>query len=117
MLSGGSDEALRQLKVAILRASSPGRFFQQRGFTELGYPILTGITWFAICGPAGMPPAIVEKINAEVRRGLQTPAARRQLATESMVTADDDAATFTRYVAAEIERWTPMVRSNTKPKN
>lgn len=86
-------------------------------FIELGYPNLTGITWFAISGPAGMPPPIVEKINAEVRRGLQTPAARRQLATESMVTADYDAATFTRYVAAEIERWTPMVRSITKPKN
>jgi tripartite-type tricarboxylate transporter receptor subunit TctC len=86
-------------------------------FTELGYPSLTGITWFAISGPAGMPAAIVDKINAEVRRGLQTPAIRKHLAMESMVSADYDAATFTRYVAAEIERWTPMVRSIAKPKN
>lgn len=80
-------------------------------FTELGYPSLTGITWFALSGPAGMPSAIVEKINAEVQRGLQTPAIKKRLKLESMVTADYDAPTFTRYVASEIERWTPMVRS------
>jgi len=33
-----------------------------------------------------------------------------------MVTSDLDAAAFTKYVAAEIERWTPMVRSIAKPK-
>jgi tripartite-type tricarboxylate transporter receptor subunit TctC len=80
-------------------------------FAELGYPNLTGTTWFAISGPAGMPPAVVDKLNAEIRRGLQTPAAKAQLAFESMVTADYDAATFTRYVGSEIARWTPMVKA------
>jgi tripartite-type tricarboxylate transporter receptor subunit TctC len=83
-------------------------------FTELGYPSLTGITWFALSGPAGMPPAIVERLNAEVRRGLKTAAVKKRLALESMVTADYDAPTLTRYVASEIERWTPMVRSISK---
>ncbi len=78
---------------------------------ELGYPGLTGTTWFSLSGPPGVPPAVVEKINAEVRRGLQSPAIRAQLAAESMETMDLDAAAFTRYVAAEITRWTPAVRS------
>jgi tripartite-type tricarboxylate transporter receptor subunit TctC len=85
-------------------------------FIELGYPSLTGITWFGISGPAGVPPAIVERINAEVRRALKTPDVRKKLQLESMVTSDLDAAAFTKYVAAEIERWTPMVRSIAKPK-
>jgi tripartite-type tricarboxylate transporter receptor subunit TctC len=80
-------------------------------FAELGYPSLTGTTWFALSGPPGMPGAVVEKLNAEVRRGLQTPAAKAQMALESMVTSDYDAPTFTRYVASEIARWTPMVRA------
>ncbi|MDQ6683802.1 MAG: tripartite tricarboxylate transporter substrate binding protein [Pseudomonadota bacterium] len=79
-------------------------------FAELGYPQLTGITWFALSGPAGMPPAVVDKINAEVRRAMKTPAVKAQLAAESMVTADYDAAAFTRYVASEIERWGPAAR-------
>ena len=78
---------------------------------ELGYPGLTGTTWFSLSGPSGLPAALVDRINAEVRRGLQTPAIRSQLAAESMETIDLDAPAFTRFVAAEITRWTPAVRS------
>lgn len=84
-------------------------------FAELGYPGLTSITWFALSGPPGMPPALVARINEEVRRGLKTEAAQKQLAIESMETQDWDAATFTRYVSSEIERWTPLVQSIKKP--
>ena len=84
-------------------------------FAELGYPGLTGITWFSLSGPAGMSPLLVERINAEVRRGMVTPAARAVLVAESMETLDLDAAAFTRYVASEIARWTPAIRSLKKP--
>jgi tripartite-type tricarboxylate transporter receptor subunit TctC len=47
---------------------------------------------------------------------LKTPEIQKQLKMESMVTEDYDAPAFTRYVAQEIERWTPMVRAVEKPK-
>ena len=78
---------------------------------ELGYPQLTGTTWFSVSGPAGMPPAVVDKLNAEIRRGLQSQPVRVAMAAESMESGDYDAAGFTRFVAAEIARWTPAVRS------
>jgi tripartite-type tricarboxylate transporter receptor subunit TctC len=78
---------------------------------ELGYPGLTGVTWFSVSGPPGMPRDIVNKLNAEIRRGLKTPAAQAQLKLENMVTTDDDAAAFTQFVSSEIERWTPPARS------
>ena len=101
-------------KLRLLALSSPKRLPEYPGvptLAELGYPGLTGITWFALSGPAGMPAALVEKINAEVRRGMQTPAVKAQMQAESMETLDLDPAAFTRYVAGEIERWTPAVRS------
>lgn len=101
-------------KLRLLAVSSAKRLADYPDvptFAELGYPGLTGTTWFALSGPPGMPPALVEKINAEARRGMQSPAAKAQLRAENMETADYDAAVFTRYVAAEIERWTPAVRS------
>jgi tripartite-type tricarboxylate transporter receptor subunit TctC len=79
-------------------------------FAELGYPALTARTWFALAGPAGMPRPLVERINAEVRRALQAPAVRQQLALESIESDDFDAATFTQYVKSEIERWTPLAK-------
>ena len=84
-------------------------------FAEIGYPELTSITWFSLSGPPGMPAALVKKINEEVRRALKTEAAQKQLAFESMETQDLDAATFTRFVNSEIERWTPLVQSIKRP--
>ena len=78
---------------------------------ELGYPALTGTTWFSMSGPAGLPATVVDKLNAEIRRGLQSPAIRTAMANESMETMDLDAAAFTRFVSAEIARWTPAVKS------
>lgn len=104
-------------KLRLLALTSPRRLPEYPNvptFTELGYPSVTGTTWFAVSGPAGMPAAVVEKINAEVRRGLQTPAAKKQMAMESMVSADYDSAGFTRFVASEIEHWTPAVKALAK---
>jgi tripartite-type tricarboxylate transporter receptor subunit TctC len=101
-------------KLRLLAVTSPKRLPQYPNvptFAELGYPNLTGTTWFSVSGPPGMPPAIVERLNAEIRRGLQTPAAKKQMANESMVTADYDAAAFTQYVASEIERWGPAAKA------
>lgn len=101
-------------KLRVLAVSSVKRLPEYPSvptFAELGYPQLTGITWFALSGPAGMAPALVDKINAEVRRAMNTPAVKALLVAESMVSADYDAAAFTRYVAAEIERWGPAARS------
>lgn len=80
-------------------------------FAELGYPSLTARTWFSISGPAGMPKPIVDRINLEVRKALQNPAVRQQLAQESIESDDFDAATFTRFVKSEIDRWTPLAKS------
>jgi tripartite-type tricarboxylate transporter receptor subunit TctC len=83
-------------------------------FAELGYPQLTARTWFSISGPAGMPKPLVDRINAEIRHGLQTPALKQQLALESIESDDFDAATFTQYVKSEIDRWSPLAKAVSK---
>lgn len=101
-------------KLRLLAVTSPKRLPEYPDvptFEELGYPNLTGTTWFALAGPPGMPAPIVEKLNAEVRRGLQTPAIKRQLASESMVTADYTPAAFQRFIAGELERWVAPARA------
>jgi tripartite-type tricarboxylate transporter receptor subunit TctC len=58
-----------------------------------------------------MSPALAEKINAEVRRGLKTEAALKQLAKENIETQDWDMNTVTRFMRNEIERWAPLAKS------
>jgi tripartite-type tricarboxylate transporter receptor subunit TctC len=106
-------------KLRALATTASKRLPEHPGvptFAELGYPALTARTWFGLSGPAGMPKPLVDRINAEVRRGLQTPAIKQQLALESIESDDFDAATFTKYVKSEIERWGPLAKQVSKPK-
>ncbi len=105
-------------KLRLLAVSSAKRVTAYPNvptLAELGYPQLTGTTWFSVSGPAGMQPAVVDRLNLEIRRGLQSPAVRAAMAAESMETIDYDAAGFTRFMAAEIARWAPAVRSLNTP--
>ena len=101
--------------IAVTASKRVAAYPNAPTLAELGYPGLTGTTWFSLSGPAGLPLAIVDKLNAEVRRGMNSAAARAVLAAESMETLDLDAAAFTRYVANEISRWTPAIRSIKAP--
>ena len=78
-------------------------------FKELGYPRLTGTTWFSLSGPPGMRDTVVTRINQAVRDALRTPEVRKELRQQNMVTEDMDASAFTRYVQSELEHWTPFL--------
>src|SRR5499427_2486182 len=81
-------------------------------FAELGFPELTASIWFSLSGPAGMPPEIVNRLNAEVRRILKLPDVRERLRPEGIEPGDLDPQQFTAFVAAEIKRWAPVVRAS-----
>lgn len=83
-------------------------------FIELGYPDLVATTWFGVSGPPGMPPALVDRINAEIRKSLKTDAMQKMMANEGIQSQDWDAASFTHYVRIETDRWIPVVQSVAK---
>lgn len=78
-------------------------------FKELGFPQLTGTTWFALGGPANMDPAIVEKINVAVRQAMKSPEGQRELETQMMETFDFDVPTFNSFIVKETELLRPLV--------
>src|SRR3982751_3748407 len=47
-------------------------------FAESGYEDLVATVWFSISGPAKMPDDIVQKLNAEIRRALETSEVRER---------------------------------------
>ena len=81
-------------------------------FAESGYPDIIGTVWFSLSGPAGMPPEIVAKLNAEVRRAMETSEVRERLKHDGVVPNRLDAKEFTAFVADELRRWGPIVRAS-----
>jgi tripartite-type tricarboxylate transporter receptor subunit TctC len=80
-------------------------------FAELGYPTLTGQTWFGLSGPANLPPAIAQRLNAEVVRILGLPHIRERLTAEAIDVAPFDVAGFTAFIGEEITRWGAIARA------
>jgi tripartite-type tricarboxylate transporter receptor subunit TctC len=83
-------------------------------FAELGQPELTAITWFGLSGPAGMPRAVVNRLNQEVRTALVNAEVRQKLSPDGIEPNDLNADAFTKFVQSEIERWGPIVKASNK---
>jgi len=102
-------------KARALAVSSAKRvpdFPEVPTFGELGYPELSAAIWFSLSGPPGLPPEIVNRLNAEVRRALKLPDVRERLRPEGIEPGDLDPQQFTAFMASELKRWAPVVRTS-----
>jgi tripartite-type tricarboxylate transporter receptor subunit TctC len=55
---------------------------------------------------------IAERLNASVRRALESPEVRQRLRPEGIEPGRLDAREFTSFVQEEIKRWAPVVRAS-----
>jgi tripartite-type tricarboxylate transporter receptor subunit TctC len=78
---------------------------------ELGYPELVCTTWFSLSGPPKMPADIVEKLNREVLKALQSPAVQKRLRDEQIITEPMTPAEFTGFIEAELAHWKPIAQN------
>jgi tripartite-type tricarboxylate transporter receptor subunit TctC len=61
-------------------------------------------TYFALCAPAGTPRAIVDRLNEELRRALQSPDVAEKLRAAGLVPDGGSPAAMTKIVAEDVDR-------------
>jgi len=66
--------------------------------------------WYGIVAPAGTSRGIVAKLNAEIRRIMQTPDLRARLDTEGAIPAAGSPEEFAAFIASEIARWGAVLK-------
>jgi tripartite-type tricarboxylate transporter receptor subunit TctC len=66
-------------------------------------------SFLGIAGPAGMPGAVVERLNREVRRVLALPDIGQRFAEWGGTPSASSSEEMQRHVAAEIEKWKQVV--------
>jgi tripartite-type tricarboxylate transporter receptor subunit TctC len=79
-------------------------------FKELGYPKLVASIWFAITGPAHLPPDITGKMNEEIIRGLNVPEVADRMRRDGLVQHNMTPAQFEQFIQDEKEVWAPVVQ-------
>jgi tripartite-type tricarboxylate transporter receptor subunit TctC len=77
---------------------------------ELGYPGYEVLTWFGIVGPAGMPKAIVDRINKEISAALATPAVKQQMLKMGFEIVPNTPEEFHKYLVQETTKWRSLIR-------
>jgi tripartite-type tricarboxylate transporter receptor subunit TctC len=72
--------------------------------------------WWGLLAPAGTPPAIVARLNAEVNKVLATPEFQEFLLKEGALPSPQTPAQFAATIAADIPRWKKLAqRQNIVP--
>ena len=78
---------------------------------EAGVPRFEASTWHGVLVPAGTPPAIVERLNAEINRALQLPDVRERLAALGAEIIGGSPKDFADHIQREIPKWAKVVKT------
>jgi tripartite-type tricarboxylate transporter receptor subunit TctC len=79
-------------------------------FEESGYKGFDGVQWYGIVGPAGLPPEITAKLNAEINKALASPTLHQRLSSEAIDPMPMTPEQFGAFMRADIARWTALAR-------
>lgn len=109
-----NDGRLRPIAV-----TGPKRFFMLPNVPTMAESGVNGYSvtsWLGVAGPAGMPPAFISKVNAEIKSILADPAVSeklRGLGSETMPTTPEG---FKARVADDVAKWTKVVADANIPR-
>jgi tripartite-type tricarboxylate transporter receptor subunit TctC len=83
---------------------------------ELGYTDLAVNAWFGFAAPAGVPAAIVTRMNREIDIALDHPSVRKHLDAQGFEVAKMSPSELTAFIVEQIAKWGPLARRLANPK-
>jgi tripartite-type tricarboxylate transporter receptor subunit TctC len=84
--------------------------------SEAGVPGYEATIWLGLIAPKGTPPAVVNRLNAEITKIVSNPAVKRDWATQGAVAMTMTPDEFGKYIADDIVKWERIVKiSGAKP--
>ena len=77
---------------------------------EAGVPGYAASVWLALLAPAGTPPEIVNKLNAEVAKVMKDPELRKALDSAGVEADPSTPQAMSEYMVQEMARWGKVVK-------
>jgi tripartite-type tricarboxylate transporter receptor subunit TctC len=69
-------------------------------------------SWFGLLAPAGTPMDIVNRIQQEVAKSLNSPAVKEKLLAQGAIPSGSTPTEFARHIAAETKKWAKVVKDS-----
>ncbi len=100
-------------KLRGLAISTPRRLPQLPDvptFEEEGIRGFDVTNWYGVTAPAGTPPDIVAKLNADINKAMQVPEVRARLEAVGTQLREQSAAEFQAFMKAEVAKYAKLVK-------
>ena len=78
---------------------------------ESGFPGFQTDTWYGVLAPARAPAAVVSRLNADIRRVLESPAVRTQFEQQGAHPAGGSPQEFRGFIQSEIGKWGKAIKA------
>ena len=110
--------ALPQVKAGKLRPLAVTTAKRSPFFPEVPTMDEAGVrgyefnTWYGMLVPAGTPRPIVERLNRETAKVLDSAAVKEQFATQGIEAAPTSRKQFGAYLRTEVEKWGKVIRAS-----
>ena len=105
-IKGGNVRAL-----AVTTATRSAVLPEVPTMNEAGLKGYETSTWGGLLAPAGTPPNLVAKLNAEANKALSSPDVREKLAAAGIEPAGGSAAQFNSFIQSEMLRWAKVAKA------
>ena len=100
------------LRALAMSSASRSRFMPDLPtINESGVPGYEAIQWFGLLAPAGTPQAIIDRLQAETAKILETPAMKARLALEGAEPIGNSPAEFSALIKAEMAKWSQVAKA------
>jgi len=105
---------VKQGRLRALGVASANRISSAPDLPAVGevVPGYSAELWYGLWAPAGTPRPVIDRLNQSLAKILQSPDVRTRLTSEiGIEPAHSTPEEFGKFIAAEIEKWTKVVKS------
>ena len=96
--------------LATSAAQRPDSLKDLPTLAESGYPQIDSLAWNGLFTAAGTPPAVVNKINADVNSALLDPTIKAALDLQGLTAVGGSAEDFKRLIESDAKRWGAIIQ-------
>ncbi len=98
--------------LAVTAAKRTDDLPQTPTVAESGYKGFEAVTWFGLLGPAKLPASVVNTVNTELNKALNSPDLRKKLEDQGLNVTPSSSDEFAKLIKADITKWAQVVKDS-----
>lgn len=116
MMFINQDLAFEQIRAGNVRAIGVASLLRNPAqmdvptLAEQGLPGFAAVSWNGVSAPAGTPKEIIDRLQRDIKAGLNLPVHKEKLEKQGFVVETSTPEQYTTFIAAEIDKWTKVAR-------